>query len=50
MKGSNYIRKPGRGRFLEQIVCTNDVKNVRCLYCRMKGQKGVKSSAAADNH
>ena len=28
MKGRNYIRKLGRGRFFEQIVCSDYVKNV----------------------
>ena len=28
MKGKNYIRKLGRGRFLEQIVSSNYVKNI----------------------
>ena len=31
MKGINYIRKLGRGRFLEQIVSIDYVKNVYSL-------------------
>ena len=31
MKGKNYIRKLGHGRFLEQIVSSDYVKNINSL-------------------
>ena len=36
MKGSNYSRKLGRGRFLEQIVSADYVKNVYSNDCNLR--------------
>ena len=43
MKGKNYIRKLGHGRFLEQIVSSDYVKNINSL-TTLKAQRSLKNN------